>query len=146
MVYRVYVEKKQGFKHEANSLLSEVRDLLEIMQATTNGTLSEDLVKWKDGAATCVVMASNGYPQKYESGYEIKISDLDADENVFIAGAKLDNGVLKTAGGRVLGAVATAENLAKAVEKAYKVVDKISFDNAYFRKDIGKRARSRLEK
>ena len=121
-------------------------DLLEVMQATTNGTLSPEQVKFKNGAATCVVMASNGYPQKYQSGFEIKIGDLNADENVFVAGAKLEDSVLKTAGGRVLGAVATADSLAKAVEKAYGVVDKISFDNAYFRKDIGKRALSRLEK
>lgn len=121
-------------------------DLLTIMQATTNGTLSQDQVKWKDGAATCVVMASNGYPQKYESGFEIKIGKLDSDEDVFVAGAKLDGGVLKTSGGRVLGAVATAKTLKEAVEKAYKVAGKISFDNAYYRKDIGKRALSRLEK
>ena len=121
-------------------------DLLTIMQATTSGTLSQDQVKWKDGAATCVVMASNGYPQKYESGFEIKIQNLDSDEDVFIAGAKLDNCVLKTSGGRVLGAVATAKTLKEAVEKAYKVAGKISFDNAYYRKDIGKRALSRLEK
>ena len=121
-------------------------DLLTIMQATTSGTLSQDQVKWKDGAATCVVMASNGYPQKYESGFEIKIQNLDSDEDVFIAGAKLDGGVLKTSGGRVLGAVATAKTLKEAVEKAYKVAGKISFDNAYYRKDIGKRALSRLEK
>ena len=116
------------------------------MQATTNGTLNPSQVKWKKGAATCVVMASNGYPQKYESGFEIKIGDLSKDENVYIAGAKLDGGVLKTAGGRVLGAVATAESLEDAVEKAYGVVNKISFSNAYYRKDIGKRALSRLKK
>jgi phosphoribosylamine--glycine ligase len=121
-------------------------DLLTIMQATTSGTLSQDQVKWKNGAATCVVMASNGYPQKYESGFEIKIGKLDSDEDVFVAGAKLDGGVLKTSGGRVLGAVATAKTLKEAVEKAYKVAGKISFDNAYYRKDIGKRALSRLEK
>ena len=121
-------------------------DLLEVMQATTNGTLNPDQVKWKKGAATCVVMASNGYPQKYESGFEIVIDELSSDENVYIAGAKLDGGVLKTAGGRVLGAVATAENLENAVKKAYGVVDKIKFGNAYYRKDIGKRALSRLEK
>ena len=121
-------------------------DLLEIMMATSKGELKPEMVKWKDGAATCVVMASNGYPQKYESGFEIKIGNLSADENVFVAGAKLDGNVLKTAGGRVLGAVATAKTLKDAVEKAYGVVDKISFENAYYRKDIGKRALSRLEK
>ena len=120
--------------------------LLEVMMATSKGELKPEMVKWKDGAATCVVMASNGYPQKYESGFEIKIGNLSADENVFVAGAKLDGNVLKTAGGRVLGAVATAKTLKDAVEKAYGVVDKISFENAYYRKDIGKRALSRLEK
>ncbi len=115
-------------------------DLLDIMIATTNGTLSEDLVKFSNGSATCVVMASNGYPQKYESGFEIKIGSLQENENVYVAGAKLDDGVLKTAGGRVLGAVATADTLEEAIKNAYKVVDKISFDNAYFRKDIGKKA------
>jgi phosphoribosylamine--glycine ligase len=115
-------------------------DLLEIMMATTNGTLTEDLVKFSNGSATCVVMASDGYPQKYQSGFEIKIGELAENENVYVAGAKLDNGVLKTAGGRVLGAVATADNLEKAIENAYKVVDKITFENAYYRKDIGKKA------
>ena len=115
-------------------------DLLDIMIATTNGTLSEDLVKFSNGSATCVVMASNGYPQKYESGFEIKIGNLEENENVYVAGAKLDDGVLKTAGGRVLGAVATAKSLEEAIKNAYKVVDKISFENAYFRKDIGKKA------
>ncbi len=115
-------------------------DLLTVMMATTNGTLNSNDVVWKDASATCVVMASNGYPQKYDSGFEIKIGELSNDENVFVAGAKLEGGVLKTSGGRVLGAVAVAENLSIAVEKAYKVVDKISFENAYYRKDIGKRA------
>ena len=115
-------------------------DLLEIMMATTNGTLTQDLVKFSSGAATCVVMASDGYPQKYQSGFEIKIGDLAESENVYVAGAKLDDGVLKTAGGRVLGAVATADTLEQAIENAYKVVDKITFENAYYRKDIGKKA------
>ena len=115
-------------------------DLLDIMIATTNGTLNEELVKFSNGSATCVVMASSGYPQKYESGFEIKIGDLEENENVYVAGAKLDGGVLKTSGGRVLGAVATADSLEEAIKNAYKVVEKISFDNAYFRKDIGKKA------
>ena len=121
-------------------------DLLTIMQATTNGTLTNDLVEFSNGAATCVVMASNGYPQKYQSGFEIKIDKLNDFEDVFVAGAKIEDGVLKTAGGRVLGAVATADSLENAIEKAYKVVDKISFENAYYRKDIGKRALSCLKK
>lgn len=115
-------------------------DLLTIMQATTNGTLKDVEVKIKSGAACCVVMASNGYPQKYESGFEIKLPNLEENEDVFVAGAKLDGGVLKTAGGRVLGAVATSTDLESAIKSAYGVVNKTSFENAYYRKDIGKRA------
>jgi phosphoribosylamine--glycine ligase len=84
-------------------------------------------------------MASKGYPQKYDSGFEIKIADEVAD-SVFVAGAKLDSGVLKTAGGRVLGVTATADTLKGAIDAAYAKVEKVSFDNAYFRSDIGQRA------
>ena len=114
-------------------------DLLTIMQATTNGTLSETEVKFSDGAAACVVMASSGYPQKYESGFELKIEESVADK-VYVAGAKLSDGVLKTAGGRVLGVTDTADNLKDALAKAYKNVDSVHFDNAFYRKDIGAKA------
>lgn len=114
-------------------------DLLTIMQATTNGTLDKTEVKFSDGAAACVVMASSGYPQKYESGFELKIEDSVADK-VYVAGAKLQDGVLKTAGGRVLGVTDTADNLKEALEKAYKNVDCVHFDNAFYRKDIGAKA------
>lgn len=114
-------------------------DLLEIMQATTNGTLSETEVKFSQGAAACVVMASDGYPQKYQSGFTLNIDESVADK-VYVAGAKLVDGVLKTAGGRVLGVTATADNLNEALEKAYKNIEKVNFDNAFYRKDIGKRA------
>ncbi len=114
-------------------------DLLEIMQATTNGTLENIDVKFSNGAAACVVMASNGYPQKYESGFQLEIEDSVADK-VYVAGAKLDNGVLKTAGGRVLGVTDTADNLKEALEKAYKNVESVHFDNAFYRKDIGAKA------
>ena len=114
-------------------------DLLTIMQATTNGTLSETQVKFKDGAAACVVMASNGYPQRYESGFELKI-DKTVEDKVYVAGAKLENGVLKTAGGRVLGVTATANDLKAALSLAYENVKKVNFDNAFYRNDIGKKA------
>ncbi len=114
-------------------------DLLTIMQATTNGTLSETEVKFSSGAAACVVMASSGYPQKYESGFILTIDDEVANK-VYVAGAKLHDGVLKTAGGRVLGVTDTADNLKDALEKAYKNVEKVSFENAFYRKDIGKKA------
>ena len=114
-------------------------DLLTVMKATTDGTLDKTEVKFKEGSACCVVMASKGYPQKYESGFEIKIDPAVAD-SVFVAGAKLDNGVLKTAGGRVLGVTATADTLKGAIDAAYAKVEKVSFANAYCRSDIGARA------
>ena len=114
-------------------------DLLTVMQAVTNGTLDQTEVKFADKHACCVVMASKGYPQKYESGFEITIAPEVAD-SVFVAGAKLDNGVLKTAGGRVLGVTATADTLKGAIDLAYAKVEKVSFGNAYCRKDIGARA------
>ncbi len=114
-------------------------DLFEIMQATTNGTLAEIEVKFADKNACCVIMASDGYPEAYKKGFEITFDDgIDAD--VFIAGAKLENGKLLTNGGRVLGITATGNTLSQAIEKAYQQTEKVHFDNAYFRRDIGKRA------
>ncbi len=114
-------------------------DLLTVMQAVTNETLADTDVKFSDGHACCVVMASKGYPQKYESGFEITIPDEIAD-SVYVAGAKIEDGKLKTAGGRVLGVTATADTLEGAINAAYAKVEKISFANAYCRKDIGQRA------
>ncbi len=114
-------------------------DLLTIMQATTNGTLAETEVKFSNGAAACVVMASKGYPQKYDSGFPLKIGENVADK-VYVAGAKLVDGVLKTAGGRVLGVTDTADNLKDALAKAYKNVESVTFENAFYRNDIGKKA------
>lgn len=114
-------------------------DLLTVMQAVTNGTLAETEVNFKSEYAACVVMASSGYPQKYESGFELQISP-DVADSVYVAGAKLENGVLKTAGGRVLGVTATADTLEKAIEAAYLKTKKVNFKNAFYRHDIGARA------
>ena len=114
-------------------------DLLTIMQATTNGTLAETEVKFMDGCAACVIMASDGYPEHYEKGYEITIPEEVADK-VFVAGAKLVDGKLLTNGGRVLGCSGTGMNLQEAIDDAYEVVDKVHFDNEYYRHDIGQRA------
>ena len=115
-------------------------DLLTIMQATTEGRLSEVDVKFKDENACCVVMASNGYPQHYEKGFKITIAK-EVEDKVFVAGAALnDKGEMVTSGGRVLGVVETGASLKEAIDKAYKATNYVSFENAYFRKDIGKRA------
>ena len=112
-------------------------DLFEIMQHTANGTLSEAEVKFSDKSACCVVMASDGYPQKYQSGFEI---NMPLDKNIYVAGAKLDGDKLLTAGGRVLGVTEVGETLEQAIEAAYKTVKTVNFDNAYYRNDIGQKA------
>lgn len=114
-------------------------DLLTVMQAVTNGELRADLVRFSSKSSCCVVMASNGYPGKYKTGYAITLPKASEGE-IYLAGAKLENGRLTTAGGRVLGAVAVADTLEDAVKNAYRLVDAIQFDNAYYRHDIGRRA------
>jgi len=114
-------------------------DLLTIMKATTEGKLAETPVEFSDGAACCVVMASGGYPGSYEKGHAINIPEgLDAE--VFVAGAALKDDQLVTSGGRVLGVTATADTLDEAVAKSYANVEKISFEKAFYRRDIGRRA------
>ena len=119
-------------------------DLLTIMQATTNGTLADTEVKFKSKFACCVIMASKGYPQSYEKGFEMNIP-AEIEKNVYVAGASLKDGKLLTNGGRVLGATAIAETLPEAIKASYAMVEKISFDNAYYRHDIGARAMAALE-
>ncbi len=114
-------------------------DLLEIMMAVENECLTEDMVKFSDKSACCVVMASNGYPVKYESGFKISVDD-DFDSNLYIAGAKLDGDNVVTAGGRVLGVVAIEKDLVTAIKKSYESVKKVHFDNAFYRNDIGAKA------
>lgn len=111
-------------------------DLLNIMIATANEKLSEINVKFNNKSACCVIMASGGYPEKYETGYEINIPK-DIEAQIYIAGAKEKEGKLYTSGGRVLAVSTTADTLKQAIEKAYKEVEKISFKNAHYRKDIG---------
>ncbi len=112
-------------------------DLLDIMLHISDKTLKSADVRFSDGSACCVVMASNGYPGKYDTGFEIT---MPLDKNIYVAGAKLDNGKLLTGGGRVLGVTETAPTLKEAIDKAYETVKSVSFDNAYYRKDIGARA------
>ncbi|MBQ8508194.1 MAG: phosphoribosylamine--glycine ligase [Clostridia bacterium] len=114
-------------------------DLLTIMQATTNGTLADTEVSFGGEHACCVIMASEGYPQKYEKGYELSIPE-EIRSSVYVAGAAIRDGRLLTNGGRVLGATAIAGSLEEAIGGAYQLVEKIHFGNAYYRHDIGARA------
>lgn len=114
-------------------------DLLEIMLACTEGRLKDTEVRFSDGNACCVIMASEGYPASYRTGYEITFDDGNECE-IYCAGAKMSEGKLLTSGGRVLGVTAVADTLGKAVAKAYEGVEKVHFGNAFYRRDIGARA------
>ena len=116
-------------------------DLLTVMQATTNGTLRDTKVEFDSGCTCCVIMASKGYPVAYEKGFEMTIP-AEVLPSVYVAGASINDGKLVTNGGRVLGVNAVAPTLEDAISAAYAKVEKISFDNAFYRRDIGKRALS----
>lgn len=115
-------------------------DLFEIMLKISDKNLKKEDVQFMDKSAACVVMASDGYPVSYEKGFEITLPALDKDEEIYIAGAKKKDGKIVTDGGRVLGAVKVADTLKDAVDGAYALAEKIHFDNAYMRSDIGKKA------
>ena len=119
-------------------------DLLTVMQATTNGTLSETDVCFADKHACCVITASSGYPTSYKKGFEIRFTP-EALEHTYIAGAKLDGEKLVTSGGRVTGTTAVADSLEEAIREAYRLSDGVQFEGAYRRSDIGKRALQALK-
>ncbi|MGN1014339.1 MAG: phosphoribosylamine--glycine ligase [Butyricicoccus sp.] len=112
-------------------------DLFDIMNAVIDGKLDEMEIKWADNAACCVVMASGGYPMAYEKGKEITGLDDVTESVVFHAGTARKDGKIVTSGGRVLGVTATAPTLDEAIAKSYADVEKIHFDQAHFRHDIG---------
>ena len=112
-------------------------DLMEIFEAVTDERLADIKIEWEEGACVCVVLASGGYPVKYEKGKEITIGDLDEGVFLYHAGTKRENGVLETDGGRVLGVCAKGKTVAEAREKAYANVKKIHFDGMHYRTDIG---------
>jgi len=119
-------------------------DLLTVMKATTEGTLASTPVKFSDKYACCVIMASRGYPVAYQKGFPMDIPG-DVLPSVYVAGAKKDDeGRLLTNGGRVLGCTAVADSLPQAIRDAYALVERIHFENAFFRRDIGARAMSAL--
>ena len=115
-------------------------DLLTVMQATTKGTLKDCPVEFSHKSACCVILASQGYPQKYQTGYEMTI-EPEALPHAYVAGAKLDGeGRLLTGGGRVIGLTAVEDTLPRAIEEAYRLAGMVHFENAYCRRDIGQRA------
>ena len=114
--------------------------LCDIVDAVIDENLSDLDIQWSDEACACVVMASGGYPGSYPKGIEIKGLDSDGQVEgacVFHAGTALENGVFKTAGGRVLGVTALGSDLKEALKKAYAAVEKITFEGAHYRTDIG---------
>ena len=119
-------------------------DLLEVMQAVSEERLKDTEVRFKDEHACCVIMASKGYPQSYQKGYEITVPE-DIWQNVYVAGAAEKDGRIVTSGGRVLGATAVEKSLDKAIKSAYGLVDRIDFENKYYRRDIGARALKEVE-
>ena len=114
-------------------------DLLTVMRATTDGTLAQTEVKFSDKSACCVILASEGYPQKYQSGFEMTIAP-EALPHAFVAGARLADGKLLTSGGRVIGLTAVEDSLPQAIDRAYQLAGMVHFENAYCRRDIGARA------
>ena len=125
---------------ETQSILFRMEsDLLNIIEAVVDNKLDKIKIKWSEDAACCVVMASEGYPGEYVKGREIKGIDKISDSDVFVfhAGTAIKDGKLVTNGGRVLGVTARGANLEKAKEKAFSAVEKIHFDGAQYRKDIG---------
>ncbi len=114
-------------------------DLLTVMQAVTEERLSEIKVEFSNENACCVIMASNGYPQSYEKGYEITIPE-EIKKDVYVAGAVKSGDKLLTSGGRVLGVTAVSNTLENAINSAYEKVKKVKFANAFYRKDIGQKA------
>lgn len=118
-------------------------DLVDIMETITEERLGDLDIRWSDKSCACVVMASGGYPEKYETGKPISGLDEKGQTDgayIYHAGTKLENGKYLTAGGRVLGVTATGSGLKDALDKAYKAVEGISFEKAHYRHDIGKKA------
>lgn len=129
---------------ETQAVLPRLKtDLMDIIDACIDGTLDKMNIEWRDEAACCVVMASGGYPVKYQTGYPISgLDTLRGREDVYVyhAGTKSgEGGEILTAGGRVLGVTALGQNLCEAIEKSYAAVHQISFKDAHFRTDIGRK-------
>ena len=120
-------------------------DLLTVMRATRDGTLAETEVRFGTGAACCVIVASKGYPVKYESGCPMTLPKDEKDAFIYVAGAKeADDGSLLSAGGRVLGVTAVKPTLREAIDAAYALTERVDFPNGFYRHDIGAKALAAL--
>jgi phosphoribosylamine--glycine ligase len=132
---------------EAQPLLMRMEsDLLPILEAVIDGRLHEVAIEWKPEPAVCVVMASGGYPGAYEKGKVItglRAASRLKDVVVFHAGTALAGGKVVTGGGRVLGVTALGADIAEAIDRAYRAVEKIRWDGVHYRTDIGKKALAR---
>lgn len=124
---------------ETQVLLSRLEtDLLDLLEACLEGTLARQTPRWKEGAAVCVIAASGGYPDAYETGKPIQgLAGAAEEAVVFHAGTRLQDGVFLTAGGRVLGVTATGADLGEARERAYRATRQITFEGMHYRRDIG---------
>jgi phosphoribosylamine---glycine ligase len=135
---------------EAQPLLMRMKsDLVPVLEATIDGNLAKQEVKWEDRASVCVVMASGGYPGSYEKGKVVSGLQEAAkvrDTFVFHAGTTLKEGKVVTNGGRVLGVTALGSGIQEAIQRGYEAVAKISWEGAYYRKDIGQKALQRMGK
>ena len=127
---------------EAQVVLPRMKnDIIDVFEACVDGTLDQIELEFEDNAAVCVVLASDGYPVKYDKGLEIRGLENFKDKEgyyVFHAGTMFKDGKIVTIGGRVLGVVATGDDLKKARANAYEAVKLVDFDNKYCRSDIGK--------
>ena len=132
--FGLMITKKGVYLLEYNVRMES--DLYEVIEAAMDERLNEIQVEWKDEVCINVVLASSGYPGSFQKGFSITI-DESIKDNVFLAGAKLEKGVLKTSGGRVLSVIGTGKTLEEAREEAYRNVELVDFMGAYCRKDIG---------
>ena len=131
---------------EAQAILPLLEsDLFTLFQAVSDETLSEDMVRFTDGASCCVILASKGYPKQYEKNVEITLPRHLRDK-IFCAGVRKKGSTYYTNGGRVVGVVETAPTLHEAITKAYETAEEISFRTKFFRTDIGQKALEALER
>ncbi|WP_244833072.1 phosphoribosylamine--glycine ligase [Clostridium sp. BJN0001] len=135
-VYLLEYNVRMGDPETQSVLYLMDSDLVDLIEASIDEKLSEENVTWKKGVCINVVLASKGYPLKYNKGYEIKI-DKEIKSKVFFAGAKKEDSVLKTNGGRVLSVIGMGKDESEARDDAYSNLKYVKFDGAYYRKDIG---------